>query len=347
MIGFYRRLALSAIFLLGSAQAADKTVYKQLGNLKDAYRKEAWETAKAIHDQSFFDYNSCLYGIGVPLSFTLEHGLWDSALRLLDEKKVTVQYGEPLYGNTPLHSLVEGLHTRFFYRKEEEIITQQHLTIMEKILEGGCDVNGMDIQEKTPLANYIKHSHNPAVVKLLVQHGAQLITRTDSQSCNVFNMYYLLGTPDSAYKSIEVVLYETIKQRYHSYNALNIPVLLCFKRLKDTKQCDMPRPLVSIIRELACGKSPADEIAQALDDRVFYKEGDDQRAVTLFEYFSDLPDYKEHNKLLSLVDPATWGRAQQDYKSGQKDENNLITQILKKQDSDILDLSTRHFLKKI
>lgn len=238
-----------------------------------------------------------------PLAYALICGHTDLALFLLNEKTVAAA------GEDPIFHFVHGIQLR---EKDKIYVidAKKYSEILKEMVGRSGLINGLFCKQ-TPLAAYIAPRLfcsylNPTVIRMLFDNGAQLLTHTDTEKCNVLHHALTYRhTKHTAADSITTLVREKAKSLQRKYYDTFFKTLLLFNRINATRrsqsQYPLPRNLVYMILDRVEPGDDAD-ICQSLEDR-------DTQNKTLLEKIQSSEKYeniKNNKALCSILNPLFW-----------------------------------------
>lgn len=238
-----------------------------------------------------------------PLEYALICGHTDLALWLLNRKLVAAA------GDDPIFKFVEGIHIRE-RDKIYAIDAKKYGEILKEMVKRGAAINGYSCLQ-TPLAAYVAprlfNSYlNATVIAMLFDNGAQLITKTETEKCNVLHHALIYRhTKHTKADSITTLLHEKVKSLQRKHYDTFFKTLLLFKRVNTIRKSQpkppIPRNLVyMILDKIEPGEHH--DIPQSLEDR-------DKKNRTLLEIINGSEKYgsiKNNKGLCDILNSLFW-----------------------------------------
>jgi hypothetical protein len=309
--------------------------------LVDAYHEGYKGEIERLHKEYGVDYNVVLTNGCRPIHYGFRNAphLIDW---LINEKKVTVTHLTST-GRTVLHFV--SLRTP--------------VSMIKECVTKGVGINVVDnVNRQTALAYFVDKywvgKAQAVHLKAFIDNGALLVDQANSGRCNILHTIlnrgdtiWMYDPADDVFTGMQTVLFAKYKHLQVVYSQSEpvrkqyqqpyMTTLLLFKRLKDTKQCIMRRPLVGYIMTMAVGQFsyPVSEMTTILNDKVApYKENrypnGATEKVTALWLIRHSHKYKKHGGLMRLVDPQAWKDDYYEWKKFGKEssQKNLIMSAL-------------------
>jgi hypothetical protein len=298
------------------------------------YGDSSWEEIESVHENNGISHDVELFK-SRPLSLALRQNKSEIAHKLLDEKSVDVTYKAGQFEPTPLYSMMRALVTPKYYKP-----TSEHVVLMRKLVEKGCDINMLDDNEGiTALDFYVRNGASEIyvvkddgqyppdffVVEALIENGALLMIKDDEKRWNILDSVVNdfkgedLNVLD---KRTKMPLFATFKHDYKNYSKAFFSLSLIFKRFKKEGTIVMPRVLIDFMAHMVAPR-PTTHIEETIGDCWATQK------VYLGRVENYNPEFQElYKDIVRRVTPGSWADDWREYKAGNRSESNLVVQAL-------------------